>query len=321
MNYKEMISGISPDSELINETLSKMNSKKSNNIHGMSKPIATLLAVIIIIMSTTALAAGGSIIFENIARTDTYDGIKLTVTDVNIKENEYNNDEGVVLLSLTDTEGKGRVTEKSDLNQFDFKGFKGDCKFISYDSNTQTANYRINVRNWNGGGIPFFRKRARFDLNSYLKTKKHTEAKVDEPLINLLPKTSKDSGGNATITIYGNTEVADLWGSIADERINVSVNGIPTVKLTNLDYCYNHLHIKLKKLGDMKEINKYSVYLKDNKGNIYKPYVDNNGIYYSEFGFKDIPCGKLNDYELYITADEYDDNDIVMGDWEVSFNL
>ncbi len=332
-NYQKHMHDIHPDIELIHDTKRKMRSAASTDAKNRRKrsyrPIAVLIAVIIVLSSALTAIAANRLVLSNVNQTATFDGIEMTITDVDIATDENDiaqREKGEILLTLKDISGKGRISQFTDIKDFDVRGFKSDgCEMINFDSKTGVATYSLKVYDWPHGGIDYFNKRGKITIKSIATNRKaetvDTELDVASHLNNKATKSGESSFG--IIDAQNGYSTSYLVELLKKDEMNLPVPAVSWLRITNMAMtARNHLNIQVERTGDMKDYNFAELKLKKSDGTEVKQInqdVHSEIDYHSEFIFE-VTEKELEDCTLYAEVYDYSEGEAIEGKWETVFH-
>ena len=323
MRYKDEISKISPNKELVFETKRKMREISHKPIK-TRRYVALAIAIVLIISTTVTAFASGDLVLSQVNKTSIYNGIEMTITDVNIKESE-DGDSGEIKFTLRDTTSKNRINDFTDIDNFDVRGFKtDDCIFESFDEKTGTASYILKVKEWPNGGISYFNRHGRITVNAILLNRKSKEVEAD---INLsdYKDNFEEKALSTSVNLIADGETSKLYcfNYILNDLMSEKFRDAAWLRITRVGFTSNnHLNVGTKPLGENSKYYKYKIYLKDKDGNkvYYNPYSEYKSVLDGNEVIFEVNRKDIDNYTLHADICEYKDEDIIEGCWETVFH-
>ena len=330
-NYKDYITNIKPDNNLIFDTKRKMREAVpvgKRTFHSKRAILAAVFVIVVLMTSITGVAATNGIVLSPIHETSVYDGIELTVTDFGMS-NDGDEDIAEVHFTMRDLDGKGRINETTDPYNRDITGFNaGTCYLYDYDTKTQTGTFCMEVTQFVGKGIKAWNHKGRINVTSFLKDVTEREDNTGVNLTEALntehsSKTERTELNGEAVSFYTdeNYQYKHYQNLLKKDELNIPLPSISCLKLTNIGYVDNMLHIQFQKTGPMKEFNHFVLYLKNaNDEKIECRRILFSGDY-EEYEFTIDSNSSLEDYQLCGIFWEYGEDDYIEGSWEVVFGL
>lgn len=329
--YKEKMQDIHPDIELIHATKRKMReaaAPKAVHKRAFNRRLIALVAAIVGLSSTLTAIASNKLVLSDVNKTAVFDGIEMTITDVNIETDEQDieqREKGEILLTLRDTESKNRINRYTDIAEFDVRGFKSDgCEMVDFDSKTGIATYSLKVYDWPHGGIDYFNKRGKITVKSIVTNRKQETVDTRIDIAANLNKNASSNGNIAFGIIDADSSMISYTLTLLNkDEMNLPLESVKWLRITNMAMtAKNHLNIQVERIGDMRDYNMAELVLKDKDGNVIKQLnqdVHSEVDYHSEFIFE-VTEAELKDCTLFAEIYDYSEGEAVNGQWETVFH-
>jgi hypothetical protein len=246
-------------------------------------------------------------------------------------------DKMLVFFSLTDTT-EDRLSATMDLHDswtLD-QGYGGNCKLISYDNDTKTANFLItSVGDTTDDN-------ATLTIKSFLKSLEFKESLQENDInINKLISSNvtetvpfsqyKEDGygmGISSNSKYNDDDVLDNLLLLKEDQFTVQFSNIDWAIVSNVGFIDDELHIQTKLINNTFS-NIMSMYFVDENNNTiftnelsvnHKKTNNNINTKHDEFIFENINnVSQLNNLRLVIDVAEY--GDYFTGDWFATFKV
>lgn len=249
---------------------------------------------------------------------------------------EIDGDNVTVLVSMRDVI-EDRIDETTDL----FDSYRihtpydqyGGCEMASYDEDTHTVVFLLNIGNTNHELMPG--DKLTFSVSELLTNKNHIEHAIPQIDLSDLPQIT-DFADDPEINGWStasDTVQLDEKGALYDNGVKVKMmapdenNAVvlePGVILTGYGIVDGKLHVQLRYMDVLSTDNHGWIYIKDGAGDIIDSdsivyaRFDSNADSYAEYTFN-YPVDELDDCELWGEFYTCDTN--ISGNWEITFPI
>ncbi len=339
--YTRLNEQVSPDEELLLDTISKANKierKTHSRVYLFGKPVIALGAICLCFCLAMPVAAKVEPIyqlmykvspeiaqfFSAVQKSDEDNGIKMEVISSYIHDNTAE-----IYITMQDLTGD-RIDDTTDLfDSYSINrsfGSSASCKRVGYDESTKTVTFLITIEQWDNQEISG--ETITFTVKEFLSHKQEFED-IKIPLSLSSVSQAKETQNPQHITggsfykEYGKENIVVL--SPSSPMSEFPVEGID---LTGIAYIDGRLHIQTAVKDNYLYDNHGWMYFKDKDGNKivstasinFANHTDHSPgrIDYCDYIY-DIPQNEISNYTLYgnfVTC-----NTLTKGNWKVTFPL